>query len=173
MAPTWNTEKNTSICFAPNSHESAKDKQLLNVRLVEELDQTLTDIAKRKNYLHEYWYNLKYYVKLLHAAYRLLHKILTIYGNASMATKLNCHHLVYGLIPIQENLKLFTKLVNFVSIQLAYIKFMVKFSLDVPVQDKMIFLLYSLVKFFDHVIWLNDVTGKYKMNGLPIKMEFI
>ena len=53
----------------PNSHESAKDKQLLNVRLVEELDQILIDIAKRKNYLHLYWYNLKYYVKSLHAAY--------------------------------------------------------------------------------------------------------
>ena len=32
----------------------------VNVRLVEELDQNLTDIAKGKNYLHLYWYNLKY-----------------------------------------------------------------------------------------------------------------
>ena len=157
----------------PNLHESAKDKQLLNVRLFEELDQILIDIAKRKNYLHLYWYNLKYYVKLLHVAYWLLHKILTIYGNASMATKLNCHHLVYEPRPIQENLKLCTKLVNFVSIQLAYIRFIVKFSLDVPMQDKMTYLLHRLVKFFDHVIWLDDVTGKYTMNGLPIKMEFI
>ena len=107
----------------PKSLESAKDKQLLNVRLVEELQQITTDIAKRKHYLHEYWYNLKYYVHSLHAAYWLLHKILTIYGNASLATRLNCHNLVYGPRPIGVNLKLFTKLVEFVTIQLAYTKF--------------------------------------------------
>ena len=77
------------------------------------------------------------------------------------------------LAPIEENLKLFTKLVEFVTIQLAYISFLVKFRLDVKMQDKMTFLLHRLVKYFDWVIWIDDVTGKYTMNGLAIKMEFI
>ena len=66
--------------------ESAKDKQLLNIRLIEELQDTIGNISKRKQYLHEYWYNLKYYVRALHAAYHLLFKLLQIHGTSSLCT---------------------------------------------------------------------------------------
>ena len=67
----------------------------------------------------------------------------------------------------------FFELIEFLSLQLAYIHYIVKFKLHVPMQDQVPFLLHWLVKFFDCVIWLDDVTGKYTKNGLAIKMEFI
>ena len=153
--------------------ESAKDKQLLNQGLIQELQDTLQIISKRKNYLDQYWYNLKYFVKSLHAAYRVLYKLLFVYGDRNVCKKYKFHDLIYGWQPIAQNLELFSELINFLSLQLAYIHCIVKFKLHVPMQDKVTFLLHWLVKFFDHVIWLDDVAGKYTKNGLLIKMEFI
>ena len=156
-----------------NKLESAKDMQLLNERLTQELQDTLQIISKRKNYLDQYWYNLKYFVKSLHAAYRILYKLLFVYGDRNVCKKLKFHDLIYGPRPIAQNLAIFSELINFLSLQLAYIHCIVKFKLHVPMQDKVTFLLHQLVKYFDRVIWLDDVTGKYIKNGLPIKMEFI
>ena len=157
----------------PNKLESAKDKQLLNKRLIQELQDTLKLIAQRNTYLHEYWYILRYFVKSLHGAYRLLYKILLVYGDSNVCKKFILHDLIDGPRPIKQNLELFSQLVNFVSLQLAYIHCIVKFKLNVPMEDKIMFLLHRLIKFLDRVIWLDDVTGKYTMNGLPIEMEFI
>ena len=156
-----------------NQLESVKDKQLLNERLIQELQDTLQLISKRKTYFHEYWYILKYFVKALHGAYRLLYKILLVYGDRNVCTKFKNHDLIDGPRHIKQNLELFSQLVNFISLQLAYIHCIVRFKLHVPMQDKITFLMQRLVKFFDCVIWLDDVTGKYTMNGLPIKMKFI
>ena len=116
---------------------------------------------------------LKYFVNSLHGAYRLLYKILLVYGDSNVCTKFEYHHLIYGPRPIKQNLELFSKLVNFISLQLAYINCIEKFKLHVPVQDKIIYLLHRLVKFFDCVIWLDDVTRESTINGLPVKMNFI
>ena len=121
-----------------NQLESAKDKQLLNERLIQELQDTLQLISKRKTYLHEYWYILKYFVKALHGAYRLLYKILLIYGDRNVCTRFQYHDLIDGPRPIKHNLELFSQLVNFISLQLAYIHCIVRFKLHVPMQDKII-----------------------------------
>ena len=152
-----------------NQLESTKDKQLLNERL----QDTLENISKRKTYLHEYWYNLKYFVKSLHGAYRLLYKVLYIYGDSNLCKKFTYHDLIDGPRPIQQNLQIFSDITKFVSLQLAYIQCIVKFRMNVAMQDKMTFVLHRLVNLFDCVIWLDDVTGKYTRNGLPIKMDFI
>ena len=78
-----------------NKVESAKDKQLLNERLIQELQDTLQIISKRKNYLDQYWYNLKYFVKSLHAAYRVLYKLLFVYGDRNVCKKFKFHDLIY------------------------------------------------------------------------------
>ena len=62
--------------------ESAIDKKILNIRLVDELRAAMCDLSGKEKYLHLYWYNLKYYVHSLHAAYWLLHKILYRGGGA-------------------------------------------------------------------------------------------
>ena len=79
-----------------NKLESAKDKQLLNERLIQELQDTLQIISKRKNYLDQYWYNLKYFVKSLHATCRVLYKLLFVYGDRNVYKKFKFHDLIYG-----------------------------------------------------------------------------
>ena len=78
-----------------NKLESAKDEQLLNEILIQELQDTLKQISNRRAYLHKYWYILKYFVKALHGAYRLLYKILLFYGDSNMCTKFEYHNLIY------------------------------------------------------------------------------
>ena len=156
-----------------NVCKSAKDKQQLNVKLVYKLESTLKEISKRKHYLHKYWYNLKYYVQSLHAAYRLLYKTLHVYGDSNSCKKFMYHDLINGSRPIQQNLALFTELIKFVSLQLAYIQAIVLFKLNIPMQNRITLNLHRLVKFFGKVIWLDDVTENNFRNGLPIKREFI
>ena len=156
-----------------NVCESAKDKQQLNVKLVHELESTLQEISKRKHYLHKYWYNLKYYVRSLHAAYRLLYKTLYVYGDSNLCKKFMFHNLIDGPRPIKQNLALFTELIKFVSLQLAYRQAIVLFRLNIPMQNRITLNLHRLVKFFNKVIWLDDVTENNIRNGLPIKREFI
>ena len=79
-----------------NKIESAKDKQLLNKRLIQELQDTLKLIAQRNTYLHEYWYMLRFFVKSLHGAYRLLYKILLFYGDSNVCKKFIFHNLIDG-----------------------------------------------------------------------------
>ena len=156
-----------------NIFESAKDKQKLNVQLVHELEGTLGEISKRKHYLHKYWYNLKYYTNSLHAAYRLLYKTLEVYGDSNLCQKFMYHNLIYGPRPIQQNLQLFSELIKFVSLQLAYMQATVLFRLNIGMQNRMTLNWHRLFKFFDRVIWLDDVTESHIRNGLPVKMEFI
>ena len=80
----------------PNKLGSAKDKQLLNERLIQELQDTLKLITQRNTYLHEYWYILRYFVKSLHGAYRLLYKILLVYGDSNVCKKFIFHNLIDG-----------------------------------------------------------------------------
>ena len=118
-----------------NVYESAKDKQQLNVQLVHELESTLQEISKGKHYLHEYWYNLKYYVRSLHAAYRLLYKTLQVYGDSNLCKKFMYHDFIDGPRPIKQNLAFFTELIKFVSLQLEYIQTIVLFKLNIPMQN--------------------------------------
>ena len=117
-----------------NVLESAKDKQQLNVKLVDEVESTLQEISKRKSYLHKYWYNLKYYVRALHATYRLLYKTVQVYGDSNLCKKFMFHDLIDGLRPIKQNLALFRELIKFVSLQLAYVQTIVLFKLNIPMQ---------------------------------------
>ena len=79
-----------------NKLEIAKDKQLLNERLIQELQDTLQIISKRKKYLDQYWYYSKYFVKSLHAAYRVLYKLLFVYGDRNVCKTFKFHDLIYG-----------------------------------------------------------------------------
>ena len=86
--------------------ESAIDKKILNIRLVDELRAVMCDLSGKEKFLHLYWYNLKYYVHSLHAAYRLLHKILYIYGDNQICKKHKNHNMIYGPRPVAENITL-------------------------------------------------------------------
>ena len=83
--------------------------------------EMLKDVEMRHSYLHRYWYRLKYFVCCLHVVYRLLFKVLTIFGNSSMASKLKCHNLEDGPKPIDQNLELFKELVVSTQIQIQII----------------------------------------------------
>ena len=83
------------------------------------------------------------------------------------------HNLIYGPRPIQQNLEMFSELIKFVSLQLAYIQAIVLFRLNIGMQNRITLNLHRLVKFFDRLIWLDYVTESYMRNGLPVKMEFI
>ena len=51
---------------------SCKDKRKVNMRMEMTILEMLKDIEKQESYLHKYGYNLKYFVRSLHAVYKLL-----------------------------------------------------------------------------------------------------
>ena len=67
---------------------SCIEKKETNLRMETTILEMLKDIGSRQYYLPHYWYMLKYFVRALHGVYRLLYKLLLIYGNSSMRTKL-------------------------------------------------------------------------------------
>ena len=82
--------------FNPKYLVSYKEKKKVNIRMETTLLEMLKDVEMRHSYLHRYWYTLKYFVHCLHAVYRLLFKVLTVFGNSSMVSKLKCHNLEDG-----------------------------------------------------------------------------
>ena len=84
---------------------------------------------------HGYWYMLKYFVRSLHVVYRLLYKLLLIYGNSSVRTKLKCHNLIGRPRTIHVNMCLFRELVTFTQIQTQLVASQVRFNLNPVFQD--------------------------------------
>ena len=135
--------------------------------------EMLNDIQSRQSYLHKYWYNLKYFVQALHRVYQLLYKILVVYGNSSMRTKLKCHNLINGPRTIWQNLLLFKELVSFTQIQTQLIGSLVWFHLKVNFQDTISELFFWLTTFLHKVIWFDNSTNNIMHNGLPVKFNFM
>ena len=103
--------------YDPTYMVSCYDKRRVNLRLVCTVLEMLKEIEIQKSYLHKHWYALKYFVRCLHAVYRLLYKILSVFGSPGMCSKLNCYNLIDGLRPITQNMDLFNELVVFTQIQ--------------------------------------------------------
>ena len=133
----------------------------------------MCDLSGKEKYLHLYWYNLKYYVHSLHAAYRLLHKILYIYGDNQICKKHKNHNMIYGPRPVAENIRLFTSLITFITQKLAFIESILRFKLNLKMHDQITRLLHRLVKFFDKILWYEDNTSDVFKNGLPVKYKFL
>ena len=81
----------------------------------------LREIKAKRKYLHAYWYSLKYLVHALHAAYMLLYKVFTKYGNSSMCWRNKYDNLIKGPRTIERNLLIFSDLTGFVYIQICLI----------------------------------------------------
>ena len=120
---------------------SQRNKRDLNVALINELTKMIEDICGKRQYLPKYWYLLKYHVHACHAMYRLLFKIILVYGKY-MSTKTRSHNLVHGSRPVKYNIKNFDELTYFMSIQLGHIYALVVQKLDIQMQDTIMKLLY-------------------------------
>ena len=107
----------------------------------------LKDMELRHCYLHKYWYTLRYFVCSVHAVYKLLFKILCVFGNSSMASKLKCYNLQDGPRPIVQNLELFKELVVFTQIQAQMIGLIVRGNLNLDFQDTISRIFFRLTKF--------------------------
>ena len=66
---------------------SVKDKETLNLQMIQKLKCLFSDITEKKTYIQMYWYSLKYFVHSTHAIYRLFYKIMKVYGTEGMASK--------------------------------------------------------------------------------------
>ena len=135
--------------------------------------EMLKDVEMRCSYLHRYWYTLKYFVCGLHAVYRLLFKVLTVFGSSSMVSKLKCHNLENGPRPIGWNLEFFKELVVFTQIQIQIIGPIVRGKLNPDIQDTISQIFFQLTKFLNNMIWFYNRTGNVLHNGWPVQMHFI
>ena len=68
--------------------------------------------------------------------YRLLYKVVHVFGNSSMASKLKCHNLQDGPRPININLKIFKELVAFNQIQTQIIGAILRGNLNPELQGQ-------------------------------------
>ena len=64
-------------------------------------------MSKKKTYLGDYWYDLKYQTKGLHGVYRLFYKMIVVLGTPGIASRCKYHYLVDGPWPIATNLKIY------------------------------------------------------------------
>ena len=90
-----------------------------------------------------------------------------------MARKIFNHNLVHGPRKITENMKLFEELSEVIPFQLCYIESVVCLKLNINMQNTVSKLLHWTIKFCDTVIWVDDTSSKYTMNGLAIKYKFL
>ena len=90
-----------------------------------------------------------------------------------MAIKIYHHNLVDGPRKIMENIKLFDDLCEVIDFQLCYIESVVYFKLNINMQNTVCKLLHQTIKFWDTVIWVEDTSSKYTMNGLAIKYNIL
>ena len=127
--------------------------------------EMLKDIERRHSYLHKYWYTLQYFVHCLHAVYWLLLKVLSVFGNSSMASKLKCHNIQDGPRPIQQNLELFKELVVFTQIQIQMIGSIVWGKLNPDFQDTISQIFFRLMKFLNNIIWFDNRTDNVLYDG--------
>ena len=128
-------EKVYPCYYDPFCNVMQKEKRNVNGRMESRILYLLQDIQQCSKYLHKYWYNLKYFVRSLHAVYRLLYKVLKVCGTDGMCSRLKCHTLVHGPRSIVENLLLFEELVKFTQIQVAIIECLVQCKSSVQLQD--------------------------------------
>ena len=161
-------------CYYDSKHHvSCVNKKNTNLQMEMTILEMLKDIELRQSYLPHHWYMLKYFVRALHAVYQLLYKILVVYGNSSMKTKLRCHNLIDGPRSINDNICLFKELVMFTQIQTQLIGAQVCFVLKLKFQDTISKLFFRLTKFLHTIIWYDNSTSDVMHDGLPVKMRFL
>ena len=169
---------NTKVhpCYYDPAHlVSCKEKKEVNLRMELKILQLLKDVEARTQYIHKYWYNLKYFIQSLHGTYRLLYKVLCIFVNSSMRSKLSCHDLINGPRPVKENLKLFKQLIVFTQIQTQLVGSIVHFDLRPHVQDQISKTNFCLTTFtfLAKIIWYDNSTTAIFRHGLPVKLNFL
>ena len=94
-----------------------KDKRLLNLRMLTEIEFSLKDISNKIAYLPHFWYDLKLLMHTVYAVYRMYYKILLVHGNKGMAQKCQHHNLICGPQSVSKNIEIFSYLYKFVDIQ--------------------------------------------------------
>ena len=90
-----------------------------------------------------------------------------------MASKCTYHNLIYGPRPIETNRKILNALLQAIDIQLCLIYSMLKFSLNIKMQDQLSTLLSRSIDFLVRIILYEESWSEYTRNGLPIKYEWI
>ena len=130
----------------------------MNLQMETTILEMLKAIQLRQSYLPHHWYMLKYFIRALHAVYWLLYKILVVYGNSSMKTKLRCHNLIDGPRSINDNICLFKELVTFTQIQTQVTGAQVCFVLKPKFQDIISKLFFRLTKFLHTIIRYDNST---------------
>ena len=171
---TWITMPKFYPCYYdPKYLISCTDKRKVNLRMECTIMEMLKEIEIWKSYLHKHWYTLKYFVHSLHAVYRLLYKIWSVFGTFGMCSKLKCHNLQDGPRPILQNLELFNELVVFTQIKTQIIGSIVQTKLCHNFQDTTSRLFYCLTLFLNKVIWNNNSTSNIFRKSLKVKMQFL
>ena len=148
-------------------------RRMLNRKLKLDLDVILKEISHRSEYIHKYCYNLKFYTHSLHAVYRLLHKLLEIYGNDAVSQKCSYHNLIHGPRTISKNREILKSLLKYVDLQVNWLAALVNLNSNSNVQKKIHFVFMHVINFFNFLIWHDDITSEYTHNSIPVKLNFL
>ena len=130
-------------------------------------------MSKKRTYLGDYWYDLKYLTKELHSVYQLFYKMIVVLGTPGMASRCKYHYLVDGPQAIATNLKIYDYLLKIINIQIGILGALVRMSSLLKVQDTILLKLHRVVKFLDGILYNEEKNSNHFSNGLPIKFEFL
>ena len=110
-------------------------------------------IVKKRIYLGNYWYDLKYLTRGLHGVYTLFYKMISVLGTPGMASRYKYHYLVDGPQTIDTNLKIYDYLLKIIDIQIGIISTLVRMSSVCNVQDTISLKLHRVIKIFDAILY--------------------
>ena len=108
-------------------------------------------MSKKRRYLGDYWYNLKYLTKGLHGVYQLFYKMIVV-GTPGMASRCKYHYLVDGPWTLATNLKIYNYLLKIIDIQIGILGALVRMSSLHKVQDTISLKLHKVVTFLDAIL---------------------
>ena len=154
-------------------HNNIKDKRLLNVWMLTEIEFSLKETSKKIGYLPNFWYDLKLLTHTLYAVYRLYYKILLIHGNWGMAQKCQYHNLIFGPQSVSKNIEIFSYLCKFVDLQNELLKALVWLCKDKKVLDQVALLFHQVIHFLDKMIYLEAKKSSNFKGSIPVKYDFL
>lgn len=149
------------------------DKMKQNTKTLSITRQHLEDLIEIENKIPKHWYKLKYAVGYMHATYRLLHSVLSIYA-PECNTRNQYHYLIFGPRRIGLNHRILRVLLRSVLHKLRHLGEKIHETLRVKFQDIMTRILTRInraIRTFWDIYW--NASDIYDSKLTPYSMAYI
>ena len=159
-----------TTCLMDNTLVSLQYKMEANQYLFSGVQVLFREIMDKKTVISLEWYNLKKAVQVLFCSYRVLYKLLLMFG---LKKKTFPHTICFGPKTITTNLSLFDEYTEIMQYQLNEVKSRCFVSMKNETLENVSLALYNISKILRKFISFDNSTCGEFRNGKPVSLEFI